>query len=177
MGRVDTKHVICCVGSHIWLGGGLIQIASYLRRNRLQIQTQTARNELAACFQLFWAGRHASNLTKCKKAKKKKKLKISSDVPFKRKQFSLPLSHRSPPQFFSQVQVQGFTQVPCTQPGYGKHSSHSGPCQPYLHLQNPNRAWAWAMMCVCVCVCVCARFCTNLPELNLYHWTHLSNSS
>ncbi len=75
---------------------------------------------------------------------------ISSDVPFKRKQFSLPLSHRSPPQFFSQVQVQGFPQVPCTQPGYGKHSSHSGPCQPYLHLQTPNRAWAG----VCVCVCV-----------------------
>lgn len=48
---------------------------------------------------------------------------------------SLPLSHRSPPQFFSQVHVHGFTQVPCTQPGYSKHSSHSGPCQPYLHLQ------------------------------------------
>lgn len=51
------------------------------------------------------------------------------------KRLCLPLSHSRPPQFFSHVHSQGALQVPWTQPGYGKHSSQNGPCQPKLHLQ------------------------------------------
>lgn len=42
----------------------------------------------------------------------------------------LPLSQSRPPQLVSQVHCQGSTQLPCTQPGYGTHSSQNRPCQP-----------------------------------------------
>lgn len=47
----------------------------------------------------------------------------------------IPLLHNKPPQFFSQVHCQGLTQVPWTQPGYGRQSSQNWPCHPYWHLK------------------------------------------
>ncbi len=39
VGRVNTRYLNCCLRLYIWLGGGLIQIGSYLLRNWLQTET------------------------------------------------------------------------------------------------------------------------------------------
>lgn len=49
---------------------------------------------------------------------------------FRPARHQLPLLQSRPPQLVSQLHCQGSTQLPCTQPGYGTHSSQNRPCQP-----------------------------------------------